>query len=245
MRILQILVLCCLFVGFYTVSQAQICGPSKTKIYAKDSNGNFLADAKIQLLGLNQIPYSSDKKWLSYKDNAYVIYFDDFKPSGKKLLRISLKGFETIEKQIQIKEAQNQIFDVVLRRKNTNEQTKFDELLTFWGRVSDKNSGAISNAKIVLINEINQRFESKSNIEGEYLFEILEGNYKIEVVGSNGFAPLAVEKYFVSKETNHLDFKLEVDLSKVVVTQLVCSPHKYLANHFDCVFVCKYPVENK
>jgi hypothetical protein len=184
MKVLKVLFLCFLLVEFCSISKAQVCGPSKTKIYVKDGNGNFLKGVKFDFVNSAKTRFYSKAKWLSFKENAYLISFLQSKPYGDHLLRISLKGFEPIEKNIRISEAQNQIFDVVLKRINTNEKSKFDELITFWGKVTDNNYGAISNSRVSLTDERSNKVELTTNDAGEYLFEVLEGNYKIEVKGT-------------------------------------------------------------
>lgn len=241
MKVLEVLFLCFLFVAFCSISKAQVCGPSITRVYVKNNNGNYLQNVKFDFVNSAKMRFYSKAKWLSFKENAYLISFLQSKPYGDHLLRISLKGFETIEKNIRISEAQNQIFEVVLKRINTNEKSKFDELITFWGKVTDNNYGAISNSRVSLTDERNNKVERTTNDAGEYIFEVLEGKYKIEITDTNGFAPLVFEKYSIAAGSSHLDVRLEVDSSKVIVTELVCSPHKYLANYFDCVLVCKYP----
>lgn len=242
MKVLQVLVLFVLSLVFCFEVKAQICGPSKTKIYVRDNKENTIPNVKFEFLGLNK-GYFKDG-WLTFKDDAYFIYFaqSDIKPYGNHSLKISAEGFETSVQTIKISEAQYQIFNLKLKREGTDEQGYFEELLWFGGKITDRNEAGISNTRIILSNRNGERIETLSDKKGGYYIEVSQGNYDIEILGTAGFASAKYENLEISGRQNHLDAILEVDSNcNCLITELVCKPHKFLANTFDCILVTKNP----
>lgn len=240
MKVLRVLVLFVLSLVFCFEVKAQICGPSKTKIYVRDSKGNIIKNVKFEFVGLHK-NYFKDG-WLTFKDDAYFIYFARFKPTGNHLLKISAEGFVTSKQTIKISEAQYQIFNLKLKREGTDEQGYFEELLWFGGGITDINEAGISKAKVILSNTNGKRIEILTDEDGGYYIEVPQGNYDIEILGTAGFASAKYENLEISRRQNHLDAILEVDSNcNCLITELVCKPHKFLANTFDCILVTKNP----
>jgi|GEM_PF-2947276 len=240
MRAIRFLLLFSLALFICVDVNAQICGPSKTKIYVRDNKGNLVANVKFEFIGLSE--NKNWGNWLTFKDGAYFIFFDRYKPSGNHVLKISAQGFATSEIAIRIRAAQYQIFNLILKREGVNERSYFEEILPFWGEIKDTNNAAISKAKVTLTNKDGKKLTTLTDEKGGYYIEVQEGIYDVEILGSEGFASAKYEKFEISKMQNHLDATLEVDSNcNCLITELVCMPHKYLANQFDCVLVTRNP----
>jgi len=240
MRITRFLLLFLLALFICVDVNAQICGPSKTKIYVRDNKGNLVTNVKFEFVGLSENKHWGN--WLTFKDGAYFIFFERYKPSGNHVLKISVQGFVTSEIAIRISEAQYQIFNLILKRKGVNEHSYLQEMLLFWGEIKDANNAAISNAKVTLTNKDGRKLKTLTSEKGGYDIEVQEGIYDVEILGTEGFASAKYENFEISKMQNHLDATLEVDSNcNCLITELVCKPHKYLANEFDCVLVTRNP----
>jgi len=240
MKFLQILVLVVLILGIGFVVEAQICGPSKTKIYVRDTNGNIIKDAKFEFPELDKDSDYFKREWLKFEDSAYFIYFFSGKPYGNNLLKISAPGFVSSQQSIRITEAQYQVFNLILKRVGANDTGSFEELVPFWGQVKDTNNAGISNARVILTGKEGKKIEALTEKNGGYSIEALAGNYDFEIIGTKGFASAKYQNYEVSKNQDNLSAVLEVGSNDdFLAAELVCTPHEYLANRFKCALVTK------
>jgi hypothetical protein len=243
MKFWQILVLVILVFGVGSAVEAQICGPSKTKIYVRDTSGNIVKDAKFEFPELEKDSNYFKREWLKFEADAYIIYFFSGKPYGNNLLKISAPGFVSSRQSIRITEAQYQVFNLVLGRVGTSETESFEELVSFWGEVKDTNKVGIPNARVILTGEKGEKIEVLTEKNGGYSVEALPGKYDFEFVGTKDFVSAKYQNYEVSKNQNNLSAVLEVGLNdNFLAAELVCTPHQFLANRFNCALVTKNPV---
>lgn len=210
MKIGQFIILFILVLCFTSYVKTQVCGPSKTKIFIRDTKGNDIEDVKIEFPYLDSALPEFKGNWLKYSENAYVISFPTYKPYGEQKIKFSAKGFEPSFQTIHITEAQFQVFELILKPEKSNEKSIFREFAVFRGTVVDTNGGFIPQTKIKLIDE-NGSVKEVTNGEDQY-FEIVipSGKYQIELVGQKGFAPKKYKDFDLTKGHNYLEVILDV-----------------------------------
>jgi Carboxypeptidase regulatory-like domain len=217
-----VFVLFLLLLVFALSCESQICGPSRTKIYVRDSQGGVITDVKFEFVGLNQNMSALYGNWQSFGDGAYYLEFLENKPYGDHLLRLSAKGFLSIEHTVKIREAQRQVFNVTLQRPGTGDKGQFKRLSYVFGTVFDVNKAVIPSTEISVQYKANNVYRVKTDSDGHYEFELPIGEYEFQYLQS-GFKLLKMTNINIGEsEVNmRLDVVLDIrscnDCDKLII----------------------------
>lgn len=237
---MRIVVILFLLLVFSTICNAQICGPSRTKIYIVDDRGQSVLGVKLEFTDIRYDMHRLYGDWLTSKAGTYFIDFGDSKPTGFHYLRISADGYLTSEIKIEIKEAQSQIFRLVLQKHGSNKSNSFEELFQVRGRVGYSDGSPVAGAKVALSNQRREIFAERSNDVGEYMIEAPKDNYTFDVFRPDSSLAAKYEMFRVSSGTNHVDAVLQANRNREFVgSSLTCKPHTFLAGEFDCTLTEK------
>lgn len=229
-----------LLLTFCVFCNAQICGPSRTKIYIVDDSGKSLLGVRLEFTDIRYDMHNLYGDWLTSKDGTYFIEFRDSKPTGFHYLRITADGYLTSEIKIEIKEAQSQILRLVLRKHGSNKSNSFEELFQVRGRVGYSDGSPVVGAKVALSNQRGEIFAERSNDAGEYMIEAPKDNYTFDVFRPDSSLAAKYEMFRVSSGTNHVDAVLQANRNREFVgSALICKPNTFLAGEFDCTLTEK------
>jgi hypothetical protein len=203
MKVLQTLILSIILVfSFcnYTFGQAD-CG-FDLRLFIRDSKGNPVTNASSETFG-DDFYYNSATG--SYNTWSLLGVGSKF----KTILKVRSKGFEKFEKEIEITCGQYN-YELLLKAKGTDEKVIFEELAQIQGIVKDVTGGVIPNTKVVLTDNKGITKTILANENGFYRFITKSGRYKLEFIGTNGFAPKIFEKFDLEKGYKNFDIVLDV-----------------------------------
>lgn len=244
MRILNILGLFVLILIFSLNVKTQSCGPSITKIFVLDNQGNIIENVMFEFSNTDENTEYLKRRWLMFEKDVYELHFalDLPSPKGNQLLKISAVGFEAVEQTIYFRQPQYQIFSLTLKRKGSNEQSYFEELLPLEGSIRDKNEEDIAGIKVILTDIQGKKYETLTSESGHYEIPVREGIYDVEIVGAKGLASAKYEKFEITKKQYYLDAVLEIDSKDYpLVTELVCEPNQFSSSLTNCVLITNNP----
>lgn len=203
----QYAVFAILFLALANVTDAQICGPSRTKIYLLNPRGEVVTGGKVEF---TDVKFDMEKlygNWLTSIDGTYLINFLDNKPYGFHMLRIQASGYLTTEMRISITEAQRQIFRIVLQPVGSKMSNYAEELFTVWGQINSSDGKPILASKIVLSNKQGRQFTTVSAADGSYSLELPDDFYDIDIFRPDGNLAAKFESFRVSNK--HIDAVLQ------------------------------------
>ena len=202
MRFLKFVILSLVILNFSQIIKAQADCGFDFKLFIRDSNGKAIANAKIELNGVD-----------FYYDESREIYSAwtllGVGSSNDSVLKVQAKGFDKFEKKFELK-CGFYAYELRLGAKKVNKATSFDELARINGKVVDQNDGAIANVKVILSDAAGKINETVTNEKGYYHFIVPSGTYSVEFIGPNGFAPKKYADFGLLKGNNKLDVILSV-----------------------------------
>jgi hypothetical protein len=106
------------------------------------------------------------------------------------------------------------------------------------GYVTDSAGASIQNTKVILTDEKMKTISVLTNEDGFYSFHTLKGKYTLEFYPMNGFEITKILNFEISKKATKFDIALGIDLTNVVVSELVCKPKSENSNDLECEYVC-------
>lgn len=196
---------------FALPGESQICGPSRTKIYVRDSQGIAITDVKFDFVGLKQNMSALYGNWQSFKDGAYYLEFLENKPYGDHVLRLSANGFLSIEHTVKIREAQRQAFTVTLQRLGSAEKGQFERLTYVYGTVFDVDKAVVPVTQISVASKANDVYRGKTGLDGRYEFELPMGEYEFQFL-QTGFKILKIQSLSTAEFEKHILLNVSLEL---------------------------------
>jgi len=232
MKFLQVLVLFILLCGFsYSVKSQADCRYG-LKFIVRDEAGKTIENAKLELIGSDSKTKLPSYVKLIRLDDAYVFTSTAGQTvNGNFQVKISADSFSVYEQKVNFPVCKIQTFEIKLKVLENTEKLITLSGVTFAnaqkavlsGNVYDAYGALIVEAKITVINEKGEKFETVTNDEGFYILDLhfnpynSKTDFKIAkyeiIVIKEGFEKNFIKDFkFVpsSKGKMNLDFALDV-----------------------------------
>lgn len=178
------------FVSFAGVANAQLCGQFTTTLTVKSEENKAIENSVVQLLPLGKDETKNKTFVRDENDRSKfsVTFSEGHMVSGKYKVIVSADGFETAEKEIAFPHCKDQNFEFKLKAIKAN-----TAILS--GTVYDANGAVIPGAKVTAVNSKGEKFETRTNVSGEYILKLPFSEY-------DSTANFKIAKYQVTAERN-------------------------------------------
>lgn len=221
----QFLFVTFLLIGCSAVTFGQACGYTFLTIFLKDGNGNLVKNADIQLFNSDfsqkdtlHFPLDSDdgsseplRRRLEWSEKRQAFFGSEGMCSGHKNvgLRIIADGFEKFDHLINLPLGRT-VYEFQLRRHRSDGYVQVKQLSNFRGSLKDKLDALITEANVKVSKAGKDVFETSSDDNGQFEFNLAEGEYKFTIY-KPGFRRLIITNVVVTKPLmEYLDLKLKV-----------------------------------
>lgn len=202
MKIRSLIIFLILFFSFVLGVKAQADCFYRFRLKVSDNKGKILDNAKVKFRGRD----------LSYNGDLKAFYYSELNGCNSKiegLLKVTSKGFNNFAREIEVKGFLKS-YELRLNAKVSKQSAIFDELSVVSGIIKDANSAVIPNTSVILANENGVKAETITNENGFFRFDVQEGKYSLEFIGTAGFQVKKYENFELSKGYKNLDVVLEV-----------------------------------
>lgn len=218
----RLLFLLFIFTCFAAGASAQVCGQFTTTLMVKTEDNKSVETSVVQLvpLGKDETKNKTFVRDETDRSKFSITFNEGHLILGKYKIIVSADGFETAEKEVGFPHCKHQYFEFNLKAVKSNEA-----ILT--GTVFDANGAVIPGVKVIAVNQKGEKFETKTDENGEYnlklpFFEYKAdyrfkiGKYEITVEAAPGFEKAVLKDFkFVGKYNGkmNLDFALDAAVS--------------------------------
>lgn len=229
--------------AFHICVEGQACGYSKLIFYSADRSGKPVENTEIKFFdgegGHLKINGGATRAYWDKLRNAVVVVHGLCGEHPKVNLTISAEDYKPVEHQVSLYFG-SQSFIVRFEKNASKTSTVIEQLSNLRVYVSDIKGSAITNSKIILTDISEKRFEAATDKYGIYDFEVPIGQYKIEVIGSNGFASARFDNLQLRTGQPYIKTVLQVDTKcDCLVTEIICKPKEWNEKDFSCELVTK------
>ena len=210
MKILQILIVFSLILGFNFFTNAQVCGYTFITVYLKDNGGNPIKNAQFKFF---DPAYDSEglheNNLMAWNDEKNAYFGKEGMCGGHRNVKLEIfaEGFESFSRQVDLPLGWES-FSIRLKRKGTSEKTNFEPLAYFRGNISPDKGILYSETQIKLTDKNGKQFETISK-NGRFALEVPIGIYKIEFINSEDFLPTVFEQKNLDKGSNFVEIVIK------------------------------------
>jgi hypothetical protein len=204
--------------------KAQECGYAFLYIYLNDDSGKPVENAEFIFANNKDgcLKYDAKVKWIS-EDKAYLVSHGMCGDHKNINIKISAKEFAPIENNFDFTFG-IQSYILKLKKEGSKEKADIEQLANFDGSVKDVSGENIKNIKIILTNQNGEKFETLTSEYGSFEYQLKSGQYKIELIGTKGFATIKFDNLQIPKGQPFLKIVLPTDpnCNNCLTVELVC-----------------------
>lgn len=202
----RVFALVILLVGCVSSARAQADCMYGHRIYIRDSSGNSITSAKLEVFGVSKRDRLPNAFQNYFTRGAYFVGFIMYgcAYSGDFVLRVSAEGFQTYERPISFTEGLAAC-ELRLRPKGSTMQADFEILATLRGKVVDQKGRPFSGGQISARNVHGKVYQDNSNEYGYYSLDLPKGTYTVRLSGTE-IAPVVFENYRIEDRDTTLNF---------------------------------------